>query len=70
MGLSATIIYFVQRIIAYSAEAMKGLQDWPANFHAYDALANICVGFLWIILLGGLYSLDDQECFPGQINLV
>jgi hypothetical protein len=33
---------------------MEGLKDWLANFHAHDALANVRVGFLRVILLGGL----------------
>jgi hypothetical protein len=70
MGRSATASYDVHRISAYGAEAVEGLQDGLANFHAHDALADVRVGVLRVILLGGFYGLDNQENFPGHINLV
>jgi hypothetical protein len=70
MGRRATASYIVHRIRAYGAEAVEGLQDGLANFHAHDALADVRVGVLRVILLGGFYGLDDQENFPGHINLV
>ena len=70
MGRSATASYDVQRISAYGAEAVERLQDGLANFHAHDALADVRVGILRVILLGGLYGLYNQEHFPGHVHLV
>jgi hypothetical protein len=49
----------VQRISAYGAEAVERLEDRLADFHAYDALADVGVGVLCVVFLGGLNGLDD-----------